>query len=279
MPITDLTGTKWAWKYEYLGSYINSALGTYSINFTDGTNTYSSLKLTKKGTLKQMYFDDTKAYDSITDNPVLTEYIIITGGTDITNATLISFLESAATQQEYTPTPQPSAITDLTGYTWVGNTTLDLATQNPTGEDQIYNLSFTDINNTEYTKINIYDNNYDENPANTMEYYKVNDRWKEAYQNYWLDNVYKTITINGGTDATNSNLIAFLESNGTLTAPAPQPSVIVKIGNLPITKKMFGTLPIVKEVVNGVTIWEETSSSSSSSLPTPEPTPSGGLGE
>ena len=118
-------------------------------------------------------------------------------------------------------------ISDLTGYTWVGNSNITTA---PSGWDFA-----TDDGNTESFDINfsfeydsliisaerIYFNDIDVS-SYVIRYYVNSTPW-EVYLNDsgWKNNAYKTIQITGGTDATNATLIAWLEANGTLTAPAP----------------------------------------------------------
>ena len=142
---------------------------------------------------------------------------------------------------------------DLTGYTWAGNnsltiTTQDNATYNINGEGHFLNNQgqfdgpFTSIQLLRSTDPNapvLFCNN-------TMVYFGS-----------WNGSRPFTIEFTGGTDATNATLIAWLEANGTLTAPAT-PSGKTKLGTLNIAKKMFGTLPIVKEVVDGMVVYEKT---------------------
>jgi hypothetical protein len=40
---------------------------------------------------------------------------------------------------------------------------------------------------------------------------------KYVYENGWVLPIYKTITVTGGTDATNSTLISWLKANATWT--------------------------------------------------------------
>lgn len=62
------------------------------------------------------------------------------------------------------------------------------------------------------------------------------------------------ITITGGTDVTNASLISWLEANATQQTTSTGKT---QIGNRAITKKMFGTREITKEVVNGVVVYEK----------------------
>lgn len=112
------------------------------------------------------------------------------------------------------------AITDLTGYTWVGNnsisiTTQDIATYNINGEGHFLNNqgpfdgSFTSIQLLRSTD------------PNAAVLYCDNDI---VYFSWWSGPEPFTISFTGGTDATNSTLIAWLEANGTLTLTPPEPA-------------------------------------------------------
>lgn len=95
---------------------------------------------------------------------------------------------------------QSNIITDLTGTTWVGNNSLSIDFGVNT-----YNINFTS-NNVNYTSI-------------TLNGVQVNIRYNSTtvYDDFnnWTNNEYKTIQITGGTDATNSNLISWLQANAT----------------------------------------------------------------
>lgn len=94
-------------------------------------------------------------------------------------------------------------ITNLTNTTWVfNNVYLDFSSVN---NDVTYNLNFTS-NNTNYTKLTLL---VDENIV------MFNDDYiSDSIAGFNED--YKTINITGGTDATNTNLIAFLQENATI---------------------------------------------------------------
>lgn len=104
-------------------------------------------------------------------------------------------------------------ITDLTGCTWVGNSTL-------TGFSEWYcAINFTASNNEQFTAFNL-DPNADNLPE--LWYWDSNGDYHWAYDGVdygWANNDYRTITITGGTDATNSYLITWLQNNGTLILP------------------------------------------------------------
>lgn len=152
-------------------------------------------------------------------------------------------------------------ITDLTGYTWLGNNSLDLTNVNY----ETFNINFT---SNSFTLHSLY---FHDSSKDTYMYYytgyDTNGDQKPAYQvslGGWTNSTYKTIQITGGTDATNSTLIAWLGENGTLTAPAPTPTGVnkLKIGGKTVIKKMIGNKEVIKEVVNGIVVYEKSSAPS-----------------
>ncbi len=113
-------------------------------------------------------------------------------------------------------------ITDLTGYTWVGNVTVDVNSVS-WGPRVEWFINFTDANNVQYGELDFWDSSGENDyPTDTMLFYTSSPYTGiTAYQvgSGWTNNAYKTITFTGGADATSSGLIAWLEANGTLTAP------------------------------------------------------------
>ena len=101
------------------------------------------------------------------------------------------------------------AITDLTNTKWIGNDTLSIS------EMKIFKINF--INNIDYTHFQIYPFDDDIFLYDTVQYMNSDENTTlEAYRRSWEDTSYKTIIITGGEDATNSELISWLEANGTL---------------------------------------------------------------
>lgn len=112
-----------------------------------------------------------------------------------------------------------TAITNLTGCTWVGKNSIDY--YNIGGP---HNITFTS-NNTEFTQIN-YVNNW---TGTRVEYVKSDNTKVTVFlissPSAWTDEAYKTIQITGGGDVEKTSLISWLGNNGTLTAPAGPVSV------------------------------------------------------
>lgn len=151
-------------------------------------------------------------------------------------------------------------ITDLTGYTWVGNQIIDTSS--------IYSSFWLDFksNNIIFQRISIEETTSElaglkyKTVFDTYFVYAYDYDGGESYTDgVWSNNAYRTIEITGGTDATNSTLITWLQNNGTLTAPSPTPSGInkTKLGTKSIVKKTIGTKEVIKEVVNGIVVYEK----------------------
>ena len=100
-----------------------------------------------------------------------------------------------------------ATLTDLTGTTWKFNSTLSLVSISGGTK----NLDFVS-NGTSY--VNIYRIYEPDLWANRLTYGIDSSNNFTAYlQGNWTDEAYRTIYITGGTDATNSVLIAWLEAN------------------------------------------------------------------
>ena len=106
---------------------------------------------------------------------------------------------------------------DLTGTTWLFNATLDLsgAVWPSAGNSDEYNINFTS-NSTDYTGIVL----TNMGPAMLGISYNASSDSVIPYLtglmgNGWTDQAYRTISITGGTDATNADLIAWIQANAT----------------------------------------------------------------
>lgn len=147
------------------------------------------------------------------------------------------------------------AVSDLTNTTWLFNSSIDLSTTGVTpiveGEVQYKSITFTS-NNRNYVKLIVGSTNGVR--WNVFAYGYEGFSADDVYMSgYWTDEAFRTIEITGGTDVTNASLISWLEANATQVVNTGK----TQIGNRAITKKMFGTREITKEVVNGVTIYEK----------------------
>lgn len=98
------------------------------------------------------------------------------------------------------------AVTDLTGTTWTMNDSVDISTE------QVYLINFETLDGIEWEAIEISE---EMNPEGVY-YYSEGTPELVCYQGIsWADSDFQTIAITGGTDATNSTLIAWLEANAT----------------------------------------------------------------
>ena len=100
MAVSDLTNT--TWEIKNWPTITTSTDNTYNINFTANNISYTAFRLRNNGDYNYIYYNTTKVFDS--DLGSWGDYanyrtITITGGTDVTNATLITWLEANATQQ------------------------------------------------------------------------------------------------------------------------------------------------------------------------------------
>lgn len=210
--VTNLTGTKWI---------LNSNLGTttpagteydygiahsfnepYSLNFASNSNNYTQFCFHGLGEGS----DTALLYDSTYINSYLSSggagywadeayrTIEITGGTDATNAIFISWLVTNAIQIE-----EPE-VTDLTGTNWIFNQYIESAL--PSAKQ----INFTS-NNTNYSSINcVLDHGY------ALTYNIIYIYQAGAWTTTPPQNV---ISISSGTDATDADLISWLQANAT----------------------------------------------------------------
>lgn len=143
------------------------------------------------------------------------------------------------------------AVTDLTGTKWVFN-------------DEITDFSGTNSfainfisNNTNYT--NIYRGtssfSYSKNGSNMVYVYDTGD--EPPFVAGWTDDAYKTIEITGGTDATNSELIAWLQANATQVQDEDESTNTFSFGNLTIANVYFGTQQVRKIYLGNSLVWEK----------------------
>ena len=98
MAVTDLTNTKWLLNDS--PSFLSS--GSYSVNFISNLETFNDLSYTyasRPEFIRELYYNSIVKY-SLGSGWVDSNYrtIEITGGTDVTNTNLISWLTANATQ-------------------------------------------------------------------------------------------------------------------------------------------------------------------------------------
>ena len=106
------------------------------------------------------------------------------------------------------------AVSDLTGYTWVGGTTLNIsasATYSITGTG--YFLEHQGSFDGTFSSMQLVQAVQYE----TLAMFSLNNSL--VWSGTWSGQEPFTMEFTGGTDVTNATLIAWLEANGTLTAP------------------------------------------------------------
>lgn len=153
------------------------------------------------------------------------------------------------------------AITDLTGCVWVANNNITASNSYTT-----YNINFSNNNiSGSNVKIPLANYNYGKVFSSGVNDNTFNDLCLNS-SNQWIiynnDDEYVVetigtleITITGGSDATNTTLIAWLEANGTLTAPQSTltpPS----IGNKDIVGVFVGNKQVKSMWLGSVKIYE-----------------------
>ena len=231
MAITNLTNTSWYFNetLDHCGisntevPEIEAMAAEFMINYYAGNNyPYTSLYYEFSMSDNVYYepnYDPTNNFvpyegGSWTDEDCRT--IWITGGDDVTNPDLISWLTQNATQVE-----NPTIITDVTNTSWYFNDILDhwgvgnIKVVVGGGDEHWseFNINFTS-NNAQYTSLQ-YELETGTSSDN-VNYYTSEGEDTEAYWvDKWDNEAYKTITITGGEAATDPLFIVWLTKNAT----------------------------------------------------------------
>lgn len=175
------------------------------------------------------------------------------------------------------------AVSDLTGCTWVGNSTIQYDSSFPTLSNA-YNVNYKAYYNggADYDSgTSLYMDSYEDEAPPPFPSILMYGLLGAGLQHFWGaffgqciyegnttttmsptagDETLDYIEFTGGTDATNSTLISWLESNGTLTAPQPQPSSKISVGSNLMTQAFVGSTEVSKMILNGVTLYEKAAS-------------------
>lgn len=99
------------------------------------------------------------------------------------------------------------AVTNLTGYTWAGENSISIDLLNQ------YNLNFT-CNNIAYTSFEF---NQESSPMGQAFTLRYGSYLAYSSASGWQSEANRIIKITGGSDATNSALISWMQSNGSLS--------------------------------------------------------------
>ena len=126
MSVSDLTGTKWEWNFNAGFSGATQQGITKNINFTSNGETFTSMifKQWHGGDINRLDYNSTLVYwydDESGDGEDYPEYFTfeVTGGTDVTDSTLIGWIEANATEVPSLPSSGTHTITakaKATGY-------------------------------------------------------------------------------------------------------------------------------------------------------------------
>lgn len=208
--VSDLTGTTWEFNNEIDRTEIN-----FNVNFVCNNLLYEYIYVVDVDPSLFMYYDNTLVYDTSAWSDDLYKTISITGGTDVTNADLIAWLEDNATLisggggGDIEP-----PIDDLTG---VGVLWNDVVNYTLEGEDavyyDIYFYSSDDFETlTAYNSLllELYDGEI------TITYIASDSGIEDIVYITgigWVDESYQYIYIGGGADATNEDLLQIIFNN------------------------------------------------------------------
>lgn len=221
MSITNLTGTTWTFKTiidfsELSGQSFNLSghvacpkYGGVSHRDTGYSNGFTGLRmLTDKvsivgGDGVVYYRYDATNHWTYDSNKIGAPRLVIGGGTDVSNAVLIEWLEENAYMAPF-PT-----VTDLTNTRWYmqshpGNAPAALSVYGS------FNINFTS-NSTNYSSLTI-GQLTGTNISVALTYGSTSAKTTDA----WAGASYRWIEITGGADATNANLILWLKCNAHL---------------------------------------------------------------
>lgn len=254
--LTDLTGTKWVINDGLDPSSFVSKYNGWQINFKSNGNDYTAFGLQyDDGDIVStgiIYYppslnwvahqEDSSPYFVRFSNKAYRTIEII-DGTDATNATLIKWLSKNAIQ---------IPVADLTGTTWVFNDSLNFPL-----DDVDYSIDFKS-NNTDFNLLSLTERDVTgEGGYAWLLFYGNSDDYLRVYLDEWEDVNYKTIEITGGTDATNSDLILWLQNNA-VQQETPEPTGVKNIlfGNLNIDKILFGQSEVSKIYLGQTLVWQ-----------------------
>ena len=141
-----------------------------------------------------------------------------------------------------------SQITDLTGTKWEFNETITYD-----GPLVMFTILF-DSDGKSFNGLTI----DPDDPFVNGIFYSRTGGDTEVYNeaNGWAKQSYRTIEITGGTDATNADLIDWLQSNATqIIEPEEDPKI--SIGTLPLVSASVGNAEMQSIWVGNVKVWEK----------------------
>ena len=155
-------------------------------------------------------------------------------------------------------------VNDLTNTTWLLNDTLNLSPLEL--EDDIANYTFDVSVSYTYDNVEISNGSGIEIGAELDYLFGEMDLniwidgnriYGSSYYSGWYDYAGHTITITGGTDATNADLIAWLEANAVQqVSPTPSQTNNLYFGSTKISKLFFGTSEVASVWYGNTKVYE-----------------------
>lgn len=160
--------------------------------------------------------------------------------------------DSSRTNYLYAVPKASNIVSDLTGTKWLLNSSLNLSSTS-------YEINFVS-NDSDYAYFAIGTAPSSKDPiAYELAYFtyssSIGNAVYEGYSAEWSSQVYRTIEITGGTDATNSTLISWLQNNATQVIE-PTETNTFSIGSLSVANVYFGLLQVNKIYLGNSLVWE-----------------------
>lgn len=154
-------------------------------------------------------------------------------------------------------------VTNLTNTTWEFNDTLSFTSAELIGVN--FSINFTAVNGNSYTYIRLGQDSFNGETFFSSVHYGNTLVYGSGSVGGWVEQFAKTITITGGQDVTNPQLISWLEANGTLQG-GETPTPKLYIGNKAVTSMSIGNKAILKMYVGNSLIYEKASGEESVSI-------------
>ena len=245
MPISDLTGTTWVINSS-LSIPADTFIGT-NLEFTSNNTNYVGIGIganphTEGSRANYIFYDFAEPHSVYANgwSNQADRTLAITGGTDTTNATLIAWLQANAVQVP---------VADLTGTNWILNSNIYITEAVSYSINSIFSdYTFSSIDFNFYTA-----------DGKTWKSLKLDNSFAiveaTATANP-VENTYSSsiLSITGGTDATNPDLITWLSQNATLQVE-PIADNKIFLGNLPIKKILIGNIGVSKIIVDNIEVY------------------------
>ncbi len=235
MAITDLTNTTW---YVPSGWYATASYGIFNINFSSPSFSFNTdFSILRIGYSGPPYLDEVESrggmlmFGDIAFDPAYELCINFTGGDDVTNADLISWLETYGIQLK---------VTDLTDTTW--NVPAGWEAEAGYGAFSITGTLNVYHNSSEFIVMGIGYNSGSDTDAEHI--VSVVGGYGAAIYDPTQTLIF---TFTGGTDVTNHKLIAWLSQYGELQEEeAPTPTLTYDLTQLDLPEGTYSITVVAK---------------------------------